>query len=306
MLSAVTGVSGSGKTSQSQPLVEACGVIRVRADVERKRLFGLDADARSGSTLGGGLYSAQASARTYARLAELARAVVEAGYPVLVDATFIRREPRERMRAVATAMQVPCFVLAFTALFDAGARVGLGEPGYPSYRQILRALSLTPVGIPSSAANRLQPVPADLDGVEMQGLIVASPGNPTGTMLSHASLKALMDHAAARDIAIVMSPNFSVGVNVAFRLLAIAAEALGKGYDVDLVRAVCAAVTIPVVATGGLGTPAHVVDLVEGTEASAAASAPTPCWPACRISAATTCAGTCAPPWPGPRCPRRA
>jgi hypothetical protein len=64
-----SGLSGAGKTSQSQPLVEGCGVIRVRADVERKRLFGLDADARSGSTLGGGLYSAQASARTYARLA---------------------------------------------------------------------------------------------------------------------------------------------------------------------------------------------------------------------------------------------
>lgn len=110
-----SGVSGSGKTSQSQPLVEACGVIRVRADVERKRLFGLDANARSGSTVGGGLYSAQASARTYARLAELARAVVEAGYPVLVDATFLKRTQRAAFAELAATLGVPFAILAFDA-----------------------------------------------------------------------------------------------------------------------------------------------------------------------------------------------
>ncbi len=110
-----SGVSGSGKTSQSQPLVEGCGVIRVRADVERKRLFGLDADARSGSTLGGGLYSAEASARTYARLAELARAVVEAGYPVLVDATFLKRTQRSAFAELAATLGAPFAILAFDA-----------------------------------------------------------------------------------------------------------------------------------------------------------------------------------------------
>ena len=110
-----SGLSGSGKTSQSQPLVEGCGVIRVRADVERKRLFGLDADARSGSTLGGGLYSREASAHTYARLAELARAVVEAGYPVLVDATFLKRTQRAAFAALAATLGVPFAILAFDA-----------------------------------------------------------------------------------------------------------------------------------------------------------------------------------------------
>jgi aspartate/methionine/tyrosine aminotransferase len=61
-------------------------------------------------------------------------------------------------RVVVTAGSSAAFLLAFTALFDAGDRVGLGEPGYPSYRQILRALSLTPVGIPAAPENRLQPV----------------------------------------------------------------------------------------------------------------------------------------------------
>ena len=106
-------------------------------------------------------------------------------------------------RVVVTAGSSAAFILAFTALFDAGDRVGLGEPGYPSYRQILRALSLTPVGLPAALENRLQPVPADLEGVDMQGLIVASPGNPSGTMLDHGHLKALIDHCDQRGISFV-------------------------------------------------------------------------------------------------------
>ncbi|GGW22733.1 aminotransferase [Gemmobacter lanyuensis] len=106
-------------------------------------------------------------------------------------------------RVVVTAGSSAAFLLAFTALFDAGDRVALGEPGYPSYRQILKALSLTAVGIPASEENRLQPVPADLEGVEMQGLIVASPGNPSGTMLSHRALSDLIAHCDQRGIKFV-------------------------------------------------------------------------------------------------------
>ncbi|MFT6169823.1 MAG: aspartate/methionine/tyrosine aminotransferase, partial [Celeribacter sp.] len=84
-------------------------------------------------------------------------------------------------RVIVTSGSSGAFILAFTALFDTGAKVGLGEPGYPSYRQILSALDLDPVGIQSKLENRLQPVPSDLpDGLD--GLIVASPGNPSGTM----------------------------------------------------------------------------------------------------------------------------
>lgn len=106
-------------------------------------------------------------------------------------------------RVVVTAGSSGAFVLAFTALFDAGARVGLGEPGYPSYRQILRALSLTPVGLPTSLENRLQPVPADFAGVELDGLIVASPGNPSGTMLDLPAMRALIGACAARGISFI-------------------------------------------------------------------------------------------------------
>ncbi|MGP3697106.1 pyridoxal phosphate-dependent aminotransferase [Rhodobacter sp. NSM] len=107
-------------------------------------------------------------------------------------------------RVVVTAGSSSAFLLAFTALFEAGERVALGEPGYPSYRQILRALSLEPVGIPTREENRLQPVLEDLEAVpDLAGLIVASPGNPSGTMLSREALEALILHCRARDIAFI-------------------------------------------------------------------------------------------------------
>ncbi len=106
-------------------------------------------------------------------------------------------------RVIVTTGSSGAFLLAFTAMFDAGDRVALGEPGYPSYRQILRALSLTPVGVPARLENRLQPVVEDLEGLDVAGLIVASPGNPTGTMLDRAALARLMDWAGDRGVGFV-------------------------------------------------------------------------------------------------------
>ncbi|WP_170375747.1 pyridoxal phosphate-dependent aminotransferase [Ruegeria atlantica] len=98
-------------------------------------------------------------------------------------------------RVVITPGSSGGFLLAFTALFDSGDRVGIGAPGYPSYRQILKALGLVPVDLPTAPENRLQPVPADFAGLDLQGLMVASPANPTGTMLDHASMGALIEAA---------------------------------------------------------------------------------------------------------------
>lgn len=106
-------------------------------------------------------------------------------------------------RVIVTSGSSGAFLLAFTALFDAGDRVGMGEPGYPSYRQILKALSLVPVGIASRLENRLQPVPADLKGADLRGLIVASPGNPSGTMLSRGALADLIAYAGQNRISLV-------------------------------------------------------------------------------------------------------
>jgi aspartate/methionine/tyrosine aminotransferase len=96
-------------------------------------------------------------------------------------------------RVVVTSGASGGFLLAFNALFDSGDRVGIGAPGYPSYRQILRALGFCPVDLPTSDANRLQPVPADFAGLDLAGLLVASPANPSGTMLDLPAMRALIE-----------------------------------------------------------------------------------------------------------------
>ncbi|MEO1796325.1 MAG: aminotransferase class I/II-fold pyridoxal phosphate-dependent enzyme [Pseudomonadota bacterium] len=104
-------------------------------------------------------------------------------------------------RIVVTAGSSAAFLLAFTALFDAGDRVGLAAPGYPSYRQILKALSLKPVSITGEARHGFQPQPSDIAG--LKGLIAASPANPTGTMLSKHELAALAETCAQEGCALI-------------------------------------------------------------------------------------------------------
>lgn len=106
-------------------------------------------------------------------------------------------------RVVITSGASGAFLLAFSALFDNGERVGLGTPCYPSYRQILRAVGLTPVDIPTSLADRFQPQPQHVAQHDLAGLIVASPANPTGTMLYASQLAALAEACAARDAALI-------------------------------------------------------------------------------------------------------
>ncbi|MFK7753698.1 MAG: pyridoxal phosphate-dependent aminotransferase [Sedimentitalea sp.] len=101
-------------------------------------------------------------------------------------------------RVVVTSGSSAGFLLAFTSLFDSGDRVGIGAPGYPSYRQILHALGLVPVDLPAAPQNRLQPVAQDFAGLDLAGLMVASPANPTGTMLDRAAMSALMEAADAQ------------------------------------------------------------------------------------------------------------
>jgi len=105
------GLSGSGKTRLSQQLLENLGAIRLRSDVERKRLHGLAPHARSGSTIDSGIYTAEAGRRTYTRLAELARIILRAGHPVIVDAAFLKRHQRDQLRVVADQMHVPFAIL---------------------------------------------------------------------------------------------------------------------------------------------------------------------------------------------------
>lgn len=109
------GVSGSGKTWGSQHMLEATGAVRIRSDVERKRLTGVPPEIGSPSSLDTGLYAEDITALTYERLATLARDILRAGFPVLVDATFLRKDRREAFVRVAREEGVPAHIVSFVA-----------------------------------------------------------------------------------------------------------------------------------------------------------------------------------------------
>ena len=109
------GLSGSGKTFATQQVVEATGAIRLRSDVERKRLFGLSPLERSTNRSELNLYAPDATQRTYVHLAQQAARVIEAGFTVVVDATFLQRAQRDAFRHLAAQLGVPCTILEFRA-----------------------------------------------------------------------------------------------------------------------------------------------------------------------------------------------
>jgi aminoglycoside phosphotransferase family enzyme/predicted kinase len=109
------GLSGSGKSHAAAELVARTGGVRVRSDVERKRLHGVAPHAASGATLDAGLYSREATERTYARLAALAEAIADAGWIAIVDAAFLRRDEREAVARLADARGVPFVIVSCDA-----------------------------------------------------------------------------------------------------------------------------------------------------------------------------------------------
>jgi uncharacterized protein len=108
------GLPGSGKTHESQRVLEREGAIRLRSDVERKRLFGLGMldDSRA---KGLDLYGKDATQRTYEHLFATARLALQAGYPVILDAAFLKRDERSRALALAHEHGVPLEIIACEA-----------------------------------------------------------------------------------------------------------------------------------------------------------------------------------------------
>lgn len=135
----VCGLSGSGKSTVAQTVAEQLGAVRLRSDVERKRLFGLaplqrpsgvaamaDETAQAGSSTGAPagrpagvpaelLYSAQATERTYARLLNLAQGLLSAGVSVVVDAACLREHERRTLLDLVAPLRVPALLLRCTA-----------------------------------------------------------------------------------------------------------------------------------------------------------------------------------------------
>ncbi|MDR9467392.1 AAA family ATPase [Marinospirillum sp.] len=109
------GVSGSGKSTLTENIVRELGGIRIRSDVERKRLFGLDAQANSHSAVASGIYTPEASEQTYQRLSDLADQVLRSCHPVTLDATNLKRAQRDRLRDVAENLGLPSLIIALKA-----------------------------------------------------------------------------------------------------------------------------------------------------------------------------------------------
>jgi len=134
------GLSGCGKSVASAALLQsdpAAATLRLRSDVERKRLFGLAGSARSGSTLNAGIYAPDAHARTYGHLLEMAQGMLGAGWSVIVDATFLKRADRDAFRALAQ---------------DTGAAFGILAPQATPAQLRERILARGALGLDASEA----------------------------------------------------------------------------------------------------------------------------------------------------------
>ena len=106
-------------------------------------------------------------------------------------------------RIIITGGSSAGFILSFTALFDKLDKVGLPNPGYPSYRQIIKTLELDPVLINTTKKNKFQPTPNDLSRYNINGLLIASPGNPTGSMIEREPLEALVNYCVDRKVSLI-------------------------------------------------------------------------------------------------------
>ena len=106
-------------------------------------------------------------------------------------------------RIIITSGSSAGFILSFSSLFDAKDRVGICSPGYPSYRQILKAQDLETVLIETKFENNFQPFASDLKGLNLSGVLIASPANPTGSMLNYNQLESLILSSLEQNISFI-------------------------------------------------------------------------------------------------------
>lgn len=109
------GLSGSGKTYVTQNLLEQHDIIRIRSDVERKRLFGLEETSRDETGINQGIYSKESSKKTYSHLLELSKTILDAGFSVIVDAAFLKHGQRQPFCAFAEKEDTPFLILKCTS-----------------------------------------------------------------------------------------------------------------------------------------------------------------------------------------------
>lgn len=111
----MNGVSGSGKSFVARQLASSLGAVQIRSDVERKRLFGVWPTPAASLPKQSEMYGSHATRQTYQRLQTLTRDIVHSGYPVIVDAAFLRHSDRLTFAAMAEELSVPFVIVACSA-----------------------------------------------------------------------------------------------------------------------------------------------------------------------------------------------
>lgn len=109
------GFSGSGKSTLAGKLAESLGAFQVRSDIERKRLYGHAVLDRTDSNLDSGIYTPEATLRTYGYLEELTEKIINAGFPIIVDASLLHDGVRVQFKHLAKILSVPCLIIDCTA-----------------------------------------------------------------------------------------------------------------------------------------------------------------------------------------------
>ncbi len=120
------GLSASGKSTLTEPLIEKLSAIRIRSDVERKRLYGISVGSDAQNTdsqesyadFNQGIYDKEASNKTYQHLADMAEQVLDGGYSVIIDAAFLKFQQRQLFQQLAKNKKIPFIILEFTATPD--------------------------------------------------------------------------------------------------------------------------------------------------------------------------------------------
>jgi aminoglycoside phosphotransferase family enzyme/gluconate kinase len=166
------GVSGSGKSTVADKLVAESGAVRIRSDVERKRLFGLDPEERCAEDDVAKLYSPETTRSTFERLDWLAMQILRAGFPVIVDATFLHRRVRHTFRDLADRLAVPFAILDCVA--DPGqllARLGQRSRGG-------RDASDADVGVMEAQLRQLEPI----EGAELRHRVAVDSGQAASAL----------------------------------------------------------------------------------------------------------------------------
>jgi aminoglycoside phosphotransferase family enzyme/predicted kinase len=165
------GLSGSGKSTISRELMQQLPAVRVRSDIERKRIAGLSPLENSASDVGSGIYGSDFTRRTYERLLLLSEEVLSAGFAVVVDATFLKRDQRELFLLLAERLDIPFVVLDLQVseqLLRDRVRQRAEQGGDPSEADI---------GVLESQLKSVEP----LDGDELALRLVVSPDDEQWT-----------------------------------------------------------------------------------------------------------------------------